>query len=68
MHVQIARNQKVLRRGPHNYFFAGHFYHGYVDCKSNTQNHGWTRVELWNDCVGTELYLMYLQSAGFINI
>ena len=58
----------MLRRRPHNYVFADHVYQRSVDYKYNAQQHGLTRAELWTDCMGTELYLTYLQSAGLINI
>ena len=44
------------------------FSHRYFDCKYQLEKSGWARERLWNDCIGTELYLMYLQAAGLFKI
>ena len=67
-HAAFACKQEVLRRGAAPFTsLLSTFYHRCFEFKYKLQKHGWTRVELWNDCIGTELCLMYLQAAGLIN-
>jgi len=60
--------QKVQRKGPGNYMFPEHLYYRYFDFKYPKQKHCWSPDDLRTLCIGTELYLMYLQTAGLIEV
>ena len=65
-HVEISERQKVTRCGLHDFAFPEHFYWRYFDEKSKLQKYGFTEDQLRSQCIGIELYLMYLQTAGLI--
>ena len=67
-HVEILERQKVTRCGLHDFAFPEHFYWRYFDEKSKLQKYGFTEDQLRSQCIGIELYLMYLQAAGLIRI
>ena len=48
--------------------FPEHFYWRYFDEKIKAQKWGFTLEQLQRQCIGIELYLMYLQTAGYIKI
>ena len=48
--------------------FPEHFYWRYFDFKLKAQTWGFTVDQLKVECIGIELYLMYLQTAGYIRI
>ncbi|MFM6333047.1 MAG: hypothetical protein ACKPFE_09930, partial [Dolichospermum sp.] len=48
--------------------FPEHFYWRYFDDKLKQQTSGFTTDALQKQCIGINVYLMYLQTEGLINI
>ena len=67
-HVAILAQQTVERCGVMGLVFPEHFYWRYFDYKLKAQAWGFTVDQLKVECIGIELYLMYLQTAGYIKI
>ena len=67
-HTEILERQKVTRCGVFDLGFPEHFYWRYFDEKIKLQKEGFTEDQLRKQCIGIELYLMYLQTAGLIKI
>jgi len=67
-HAEILQKQSVFRCGLYHIAFPEHFYCRYFDDKLKQQTSGFTIDALQNQCIGIEVYLMYLQTAGLIKI
>ncbi|MFM7982411.1 MAG: hypothetical protein ACKPKO_24130, partial [Candidatus Fonsibacter sp.] len=67
-HAEILQKQSVFRCGLYRIAFLEHFYWRYFDDKLKQQTSGFTIDALQNQCIGIEVYLMYLQTAGLIKI
>ena len=67
-HVDILQRQKVMRCGFQGFLFPEHFYWRYFDLKIKKQTYHFSEDDLRNKCIGTELYLSYLQMAGLIKV
>ncbi|MFM7979001.1 MAG: hypothetical protein ACKPKO_06755, partial [Candidatus Fonsibacter sp.] len=67
-HAEILQRQKITRSGLYNLASLEHFYWRYFDEKLKKQTTGFTVDALRNQCIGIEVYLMYLQAAGLIKI
>ena len=64
----ILKRQKVTRCGLHNLTFPEHFFWRYFDEKIKLQKEGFTEDQLRKQCIGIELYFLYLQTAGYIKV
>jgi len=62
-HKEILAKQKVMRRGLRNHMFGEHCSLRYFDFKYKKQNIKFTKDQIINMCIGTELYLILLQVA-----